>query len=217
MTSPTRKIGFLAWSGMALIVATLLLVVLPSFMRMRERAAPPIPMLGTVANFTLTNQDGRAISLADLKGKVWVADIIFTRCAGPCLKMTRQMRELQQALPADGKAELITLSTDPDYDRPAVLKTFAGRFGADHSNWQFLTGSTMDIFRLATESLKLTALPKPPETRENPQDLFIHSTLFVIVDKNAQLRGVFETSGERIDPREVQKEILSVVERLERE
>ena len=56
-------------------------------------------VIGPVADFTLTNQDGQATSLADLTNHVWVADIIFTRCAGPCPRMTGQMRSLQALLP----------------------------------------------------------------------------------------------------------------------
>jgi len=67
------------------------------------------------------------------------------------------------------------------------------------------------------DSLKLTAIEKKPEERENPQDLFIHSTIFVVVDKQARLRGVFETEGEGIDPIKARKEILAAVQQLERE
>jgi cytochrome oxidase Cu insertion factor (SCO1/SenC/PrrC family) len=70
---------------------------------------------------------------------------------------------------------------------------------------------------VAIDSLKLTAVEKRAEERETPQDLFIHSTIFVIVDKRGQLRGVFETSGEGVDPLEVKQQILSAVRRLERE
>ena len=96
--------------------------------------------MAPIADFTLTNQNGSAVSLADLRGQVWVADIIFTRCPGPCLKMTRQMKELQEALPPASQAKLVTLTTDADFDTPPVLKAYAERFGADTNRWMFLTG-----------------------------------------------------------------------------
>ena len=176
-----------------------------------------LPVYGRIADFTLTNQDARAISLADLHGRVWVADIIFTRCAGPCLKMTRQMKELAQALGTDSHAALVTLTTDADYDTPPILRSYAGRFGADLSHWMFLTGTKQQIAALAIDSLKLTAVEKKPEERQTPEDLFIHSTLFVIVDKQAQLRGVFETTGEGTDSQAVKEQILAAVRKLERE
>jgi cytochrome oxidase Cu insertion factor (SCO1/SenC/PrrC family) len=112
---------------------------------------------------------------------------------------------------------LVTLTTDPTFDSPAVLKAYAQRFEADPKRWSFLTGTPIELANLAGRSLKLTALPKRPEEMQSPADLFIHSTIFVLVDKHARLRGVFETSGENIDPAKVKQEILADVKRLERE
>jgi protein SCO1/2 len=174
-------------------------------------------VIGQIADFSLTNQNGRAVSLADLRGQVWVADIIFTRCPGPCLKMTKQIKALQDALPSGDKAKLVTLTTDADFDTPPVLKIYAERFGADSQRWMFLTGTKQEVAKLAIDSLKLTAIAKKPEERESPQDLFVHSTIFVIADKRGRLRGVFETTGEGIDPQNVKEQILAAVARLERE
>jgi cytochrome oxidase Cu insertion factor (SCO1/SenC/PrrC family) len=217
MNPPTRKSRWLIWSGLLLTLATLLLALLLAQLRLRMAVGKPLPIIGLVADFALTNQAGSAVSLADFRGRVWVADIIFTRCTGPCLKMSRQMKELQQTLPAAAQAKLVTLTTDPTYDTPAILKTYAGRFDANTDRWMFLTGPRSEISKLASGSLKLTALDNPPEKRESPQDLFVHSTIFVIVDKHAQLRGVFETTGEGIDPAQVKTQILAAIRRLERE
>jgi cytochrome oxidase Cu insertion factor (SCO1/SenC/PrrC family) len=183
----------------------------------RAQLGKPLPVYGSVGDFTLTNQDGQTVSPASLHGQVWVADVIFTRCAGPCLKMSRQMKDLQEALPAGSRARLITLTTDPEFDTPAVLKAYSRRFGADNNRWLFLTGTKQQLMNLATDSLKLTAIEKQPADRETPADLFIHSTIFVIVDKQSRLRGVFETSGEGIDPADVKEQLLAAIRRLERE
>jgi protein SCO1/2 len=207
----------LLWGGLLLTGATLSLGFLLVTLRMEAALTKPLPIYGQVADFALTDQNGRTVSLTDLRGKVWVADIIFTRCAGPCLKMTRQMRELEQALPPGSQARLVTLTTDPDYDTPTVLKTYAERFSADSDRWQFLSGTKKQIATLAIDSLKLTAIEKKPEERESAQDLFVHSTIFVLVDKHGQLRGVFETSGEGIEPQQVKADLLAAIKRLERE
>jgi cytochrome oxidase Cu insertion factor (SCO1/SenC/PrrC family) len=201
----------------ALVALTLLVAFLLVQLKSRSSTGQPLPVYGQIADFALTNQNGRAVSLADLRGRVWVADIIFTRCPGPCLKMTKQMQALQNALPPDSPTKLVTLTTDADYDTPPVLKAYAERFGADPRRWMFLTGTRKDIAKLAIDSLKLTAIEKKPEERESPQDLFVHSTIFIIADKRGQLRGVFETTGEGIDPRNVQTQILAAAGRLERE
>jgi len=220
MSNPDRQARRPGWpvgAGLALVVLTVLALVLLAALKLRQSSGPSLPVYGQIADFTLTNQHGGAISLADLRGRVWVADIIFTRCAGPCPIMTRQMKQLQDALPPSSRARLVTLTTDPDFDTPPVLKAYADRFGADPGRWMFLTGAKGQIARLAIDSLKLTAIEKKPAERESPEDLFIHSTIFVIADKRGQLRGVFETVGEGIDPRVVQTQILAAVRRLERE
>jgi len=216
MNERTGKTIWLAWGGLLLLV-TLFMVGLLLQIRSRANAREALPVLGQVADFTLTNQNGRVVSLADLRGHAWVGDIIFTRCPGPCLKMTRQMKELEKALPAASHVKLVTLTTDPDYDTPAILKTYSERFSTDANRWTFLTGPKPEIRKLGIDSLKLTVIEKKPEEREDSNDLFIHSTIFVLVDRKAQLRGVFQTTGEGIDPKQVQAKILESVSQLERE
>jgi protein SCO1/2 len=213
----SRKISWAVWAGAALILATVVAAFLLVQIKLQLARGQPLPVYGSIADFTLTNQNGSAVSLADLRGHVWVADIIFTRCPGPCLKMTRQMKDLQDALPATSETRLVSLTTDPDFDTPPVLKTYGERFNAQPKRWTFLTGAKPQIANLATSSLKLAAVEKSPEAREAPNDLFIHTTIFVIVDRQARLRGVYETTGEGIEPAEVKAKILADIKRLERE
>ena len=181
MNRPVRRLVGVLWVVWTLIFAAIFLAFLLANMKLRAFLGKPLPVLGQINNFTLTNQLGRAVTLPDLRGHVWVADIIFTRCAGPCLKMSRQMKELQQSLPTTSTAKLVSLTTDPGFDTPPVLKTYGERFGADAGRWIFLTGSKQEVGNLATNSLKLTGIEKKPEERESAVDLFIHSTIFVIV------------------------------------
>ena len=216
MDETSGRLSRTLWIGVGLLIVILAVAAVLSRVEPRRgrAAAPPGP--GQIADFTLTNQNGQVVTLTNLLGQVWVADIIFTSCAGPCPRMTKQMKALQDGLPPGSDARLVTLTTDPGTDTPAVLKTYAARFGANPDRWMFLTGTKKEIAALAIGSLKLTAIEKKPEERENPQDLFIHSTIFVVVDKQARLRGVFETEGEGIDPIRARKEILATVRQLER-
>src|ERR1035441_8331082 len=163
MNQPARRIGWLAWGGLALVALTLLAAFLLVQLRSRTAQGQSLPVYGQIADFALTNQNGRAVSLADLRGRVWVADIIFTRCPGPCLKMTKQMKALQDALPPDSATKLVTLTTDADFDTPPVLKAYAERFQADPRRWTFLTGTKQEVAKLAIESLKLSAIEKRSE------------------------------------------------------
>lgn len=201
-----------------LVVLTLAAVMfVTQLKRAVTSSGADIPDYGSVVNFTLTNQHGEVVSLSDLKGKVWIADIIFTRCPGPCARMTRQMKELQDSLPATGDLKLVSLTTDPDFDTPPVLRQYAERFGADTNRWMFLTGSKAQLGRAAIDGLKLAAVEKKPEERESADDLFIHSTIFVVVDRQGKLRGIFETGGEGVDWNKSKLELLGLVKTLERE
>jgi len=213
MNESPRKIGVFAWGGAVLILLTITLAVLLAQLRNR----PALPVLGNIADFSLTNQLGKTVSLADLRGHVWVADIIFTRCPGPCLKMSREMKELDQSLSAKNSARLISLTTDPEYDTPPILKAYSERLGGISDRWLFLTGTKDQIRKLARDSLGLGAEEKKPEERDSSNDLFIHTTIFVVVDKQARLRGVFESMGEGIDWEKAKADILAAVKQLERE
>jgi len=216
MQQPAPRFGWSILFGVLALVCLLTLAVLLAQLK-NQITAIDLPPIAKVAAFTLTNQNNQAVSLADLQGRVWIADIIFTRCPVQCPRMSKQMKELQTALPTASKAKLVSLTTDADYDTPPVLQKYADRFEADTNRWMFLTGDKRAVANLAIDSLKLTAVEKKPEERTAPEDLFVHSTIFVIVDKHAQLRGVFQTGGEDVDWSKSKEKILAAVHQLERE
>jgi protein SCO1 len=186
MNRSEKRIEWIVWGGLILIMAAV-----AGFFAWSRLGTPsvPMPVLGQISDFTLTNQNNEPVSLATLRGKVWVADIIFTRCPGPCAKMTRRLAELQKVLLASKPVQLVTLTSDPDYDTPAVLKRYAERFGADPTRWWFLTGPKKEIRELAVNDFKFVVLEKQPGERTVPDDLFVHSTFYVVVDAKGQVRG----------------------------
>ncbi len=218
MNRTGRTVSWSVWIGVALVTAMLALALMLAKLQSARLVQPPeLPVISQVSPFALTNQLGQPVTLESIKGHVSVVDIIFTRCAGPCPLMTRRLRELQDALPAASKAQLVTLTTDADYDTPAVLHKYAEKFGAKPERWSFLTGDKVAIANLAIDSLKLTAIEKKPAERTAPADLFVHSTIFVIVDKHGQLRGSFQTQGEMVSWPESKQQIMAAIKKLESE
>jgi len=215
MEKTPEKMSRTLWVGVGLLVVILAISYTLSRLTSDHPQLGNPPVFGQVADFVLTNQNGQTVTLADLRGRVWVADIIFTRCAGPCPRMTRQMKLIQDELTANSHARLVTLTTDPDFDHPDVLKAYAARFEAKPDRWLFLTGTKRQIAALAIDSLKLTAIEKKAEERIDPADLFIHSTILVVVDQQARLRGIFETEGEGVDPVLERTKVLVLVKQLE--
>src|SRR5438445_1927832 len=144
MNRPARSVEWIVWGGLVLVMVA----ILGAFVISRSRqTVPPLPVYATVPDFSLTNQIGGVIALSDLRGKVWVADIIFTRCPGPCPKMTEQMSELQAALPPEEPVVLVSLTADPDFDTPEVLRRYGEERGASADRWHFLTGQKADLYR----------------------------------------------------------------------
>jgi protein SCO1/2 len=215
MNGSPQRLPLTIWVGFGLLFGLLGLMYLISLLEFTQARQKALPVIDQVADFALTNQTGEVTALADLTNHVWVADIIFTRCAGSCPIMSTEMKSLQDALPAASLAKLVTLTTDPDYDTPDVLKKYGEHHGADFQRWTFLTGSKKELAGLATASLKLGSTPVPPQDRTNSVDLFVHSTIFVVVDKQARLRGIFETQGEGVDWAKVKPQILATVKELE--
>jgi protein SCO1/2 len=210
MNQPGRKTEWAVWG--ALLLTTLIIVALFVRSQLERRYLIDLRPIAQIPDFDLVNQDGRKFSLADLRGNVWVGDIIFTRCGGPCPTMTKQMRGLQDILPADKPVKLVTLTTDPEFDRPEILKRYGEKAGFDAARWNFLTGNKEQIARVAVDGMKLTAMEKSPSERGNERDLFIHSTLFVLVDKRGRLRGAVESD----DP-EMARKVSLAVKRLLKE
>lgn len=220
MLADSSRLPRTFWVGVSLVFGLLGLAFMISFVQMARIHGhqQELHVLGQVADFTLTNQNNQATTLADLTNHVWVADIIFTRCPGPCPRMTGQMRSVQDQLSANGNARIVSLTTDPEFDTSTVLKKYGEHYGADFSRWMFLTGTKKEIANLASDSLKLTAVPVKPEDRKQDSDLFIHTTIFVLVDKHARLRGVFETGGEDVDwTNSVEPRLLHAIHQLEKE
>lgn len=196
VTNSSRRLEIIVWGALILTV----LVIAGAFVYKRLQPEPPsLPVISPVGEFTLTNQFGKPVSAADFRGSVWLANIIFTRCAGPCPEMTKAMKQLQDA--TDPSVRLVTLTTDPDNDSPEVLKRYGEKYGADFRRWSLLTGSKQQLGRLAVGGLKLTAQEKPASERESPVDLFIHSTLFTLVDQNGNLRAAFELDDPDLKPK----------------
>ncbi len=180
---------FLIVSGAFLLAGLILLNLVRTS---GGRSAGRLPVLRQVGTFGVTNQAGLPVSDASLRGRPWAINLIFTRCPGPCLQLSGIMRKVQGALAPDARAGLLSITSDPEYDTPSVLAAYAAKVGADTNRWQFVTGATPDIRRLAVSDLLLVLVDKPEDQRSSPEDLFLHSTLIVVVDAQGRLRTAIE-------------------------
>ncbi|MFQ5412362.1 MAG: SCO family protein, partial [Phycisphaerae bacterium] len=121
-----------------------------------------LPVLGHVPDFDLIERNGQAVTLSDLRGKVWIADFIFTSCGGPCPIMTRRMGELHRTLKREALSGVTTvsISVDPLRDSPKQLMEYATIHRADDEDWLFLTGGEKAIRDLSVGGFKLPVEPE---------------------------------------------------------
>jgi protein SCO1/2 len=150
--------------------------------------------MGSLPEFRLTERSGRPLALADLRGRPWVADFIFTRCGGACPAMTARMARLRREIPTD--VPFVSFSVDPAHDTPEVLSRYAVTFRADES-WRFLTGPPKEVYDLSVGGFKLAAMEVPPaEQAAGGDGPFLHSSKFVLVDAEGVIRGYYDSTDE---------------------
>jgi cytochrome oxidase Cu insertion factor (SCO1/SenC/PrrC family) len=160
--------------------------------RQATAALPHLPSYGQVPDFHLTDQLGRAVSRETLAGRTWVADFIFTRCAGQCPMMTAKMQQLAQTLSASSRVTLVSISVDPGWDTPEVLARYAEGAGAEGASWLFLTGEEAAIQRLCQDGFHLAMGEEGP-----PEEPITHSSRLVLVDRDGAIRGYYEAADAR--------------------
>lgn len=153
-----------------------------------------VPRLGPLPEFSLQDQRGQPVTLAGLKGRVWVADFIFTRCGGACPAMTARMARLRREVPDE--TAFVSFTVDPANDTPEVLARYAANFKADE-RWRFVTGPQKDLYALSTDGFKLAAMEVPPSQQKGEGDgPFLHSSKFVLVDRFGEIRGYYDSTDE---------------------
>ena len=149
----------------------------------------PLPVLYDAPAFSLTDQEGKPFTSQDLRGKVWVADFIFTHCPGACPVMTMKMSGIQQAV-ADPAVHFVSFTVDPERDTPPVLKEYAQRYDADFTRWHFLTGDKAALFEAAA-GMKLAAAP----AGQFGPDI-LHAEKFLLVDGAGRVRGIYDSQDD---------------------
>ncbi len=144
-----------------------------------------------IPSFRFLNQDSVFVSEKDVEGKVYVADFFFTTCPTICPKMKTQMLRIYERYKDRDEVRIISLSIDPDFDTPNVLKDYATRLQVKAPKWNLLTGDKAAIYQLGQKSYMVSAQEDPNEAGG-----FVHSGAFILVDKNRHVRGIYDGTVE---------------------
>lgn len=206
------------WRLLALSAVALGLALIGGVLAALWRQPEPLPTEGTVESlgdygpvpdFRLAERRGRSLTLADLRGKVWLANFIYTECTETCPLQSAQVQRLQEDFLWASDLRFVSISVDPGHDTPEVLRRYAQRYGADPDRWLFLTGPKPAIVALARDGFKLGVSEATPAARTSSRPglfgpdpavashgssgLIMHSSRFVLVDRRARIRAYHRT------------------------
>lgn len=146
--------------------------------------------IGPVPDFSLTNHNNETITQDDLLGKVYVVEFFYSTCPSICPVMHKSLVKVQDKYFGNPNVAFVSITINPEFDTPEVLKAYAEENDVVNNNWQFLTGELDDIYALANQGFNLYAA----EAAE-VEGGFEHSGFFALVDKKGVIRSRIVQQG----------------------
>ena len=151
------------------------------------KAPAPLRALPDFALTAVTVDGTSPLDLRALRGRVWIADFVYTSCAGPCPMLTANMAGLQKRLPKS--VGLLSFTVDPDHDSPEVLAVYARKFGADPQRWFFVDGDKPALTKLFRDGFQIAVAESAVA---EPGQNVAHTTKFVLLDGEGRVRGYYD-------------------------
>jgi protein SCO1/2 len=196
------------------VVGALVAIIFVQWSQRQTLGYDPIPPAGLkkplsrevripIRDFSLTDQNGSSFQFKALRGKNILVSFIYTTCPDICPLTTANMRLVQKNLsPAEhGSVYLLSITTDPEVDRPQVLRSYAERYEVDFSNWSFLTG---DLQTLAPVWKAFGV-----KAQRKGRGLVGHTSLTVLADTKGVMRfGYYDKSP---DHRKILQDIRNLL------
>ena len=169
------------------LLAGALAAVVAVFVLERSTRRPPPALIARLPELELLDSAGRPVRRADLAGRPFVADFIFTRCAVYCPRLTAEMKALGPRLPAGVRR--VSITVDPEHDRPEILADYERKWDVGASeDWLFLTGEKPAVLDLIRKGFLLPVEDDP----DNAAMPILHSNRFALVDGSGRLRGTYD-------------------------
>ncbi len=152
-----------------------------------RRPSGELPVLWAAPGFSFTSHTGEPVTASALKGHVWIADFIFTRCTSVCPLITAQMTSLQRRI-TDPTLRFVSFSVDPEHDTQQVLAEYARKWNRNDTRWSLLVTNPADLERVARD-MRVAVAPS-----DDPTNPILHTNLFMLVDQEGQVRGAYNSS-----------------------
>lgn len=149
----------------------------------------------SIPPFRLLDQDSVGVTNDLVRGKIYIADFIFTRCGSICPKMSAEMTRIQDAFLNNSDILLVSHTVDAGYDTPAVLRSYAKEYDAIKGKWYFLTGNAKHIYNLAHKGYFIPL--QEAEGKTDPNETFTHSERLILIDWAGHIRGFYDGTNKK--------------------
>lgn len=177
----------------------------PIYKSVNRTLPAPLPVLKKVPTFKLTNSFNKSFGTDELKGRIYIANFIFTNCPSSCLRLTGEMQKIQKRVRGLGKkVALVSFSVDPINDTPPVLFKYARKMHANPHIWTFLTGNKQDMKDIIIDGFNVP-MGELEEVEgllgEDTVTMFdiAHTEKFALVDHDGNIRGYYDSTKDEIN------------------
>ena len=177
----------------------------PIYRSVNRVLPPPLPVYYQVPEFNLTNEFKKPFGSADLKGRFYIANFMFTSCPTTCPRLMEKMDLVQKRIRGLGtKAAIVTFTVDPEVDTPDVLFKYARKRHSNPFIWNYLTGSRADLEKIVVDGFKVPMggkekIEKQVEAEKVTLFDIAHTEKLVLVDDKGQIRGYYGTERVEMD------------------
>lgn len=195
------------WSALAAISILLSGITLATLVKLSNQRS--VSTFGEVPDFSFVDQNGLPFTRSDLEGKIWIANFIFTKCAGNCPLMVTTMKLLAEGeLPSNVK--MVSFTVDPRNDTPSALHQYARLNLGNSDRWLLVTGEKDKIYRLSKEGFHLVV----DDTRGTKLEPITHSNRFTLIDRTGKIRSYYDGTLAESATR-ILKDILYLVDEVD--
>jgi len=199
LNSPEKSgfIGKVVSSKLFWILSITFLFSFPIYRSVIRELPNPLPILGEVPEFSFIDENDKSFGTRDLKGKVYIANFMFTSCQTACPLLLKKVQKVQHRLRGViDRAAILSFTVDPKVDRPSVLFAKAREYKANPNVWRFLTSTEEEVKKLLVDGFKVPMGDK--ELAGNVWDV-AHSNKLVLVDQKGRIRGYYSIEDESIN------------------
>ena len=170
----------------------------PIYKSMNRTLPPELPKQLQIAEFSLTDETGKDFLWSSLRGRFVIVNFHFTRCPTICRDLMKTTQEIQKRIRGLGdKVAIVSISVDPEYDKPDLLASYAQELKANQRIWYFLTGAKEEVTKVVKEYFK-SPMGQNVIDDSNIFDI-AHSGSFYLIDDAGWLRSTYTSKKASLD------------------